>query len=251
MNVAVALLLVALAASQSRLDALVAALRPVLPFPAATVDGALPVDNSAQAKWFVVWPADPSDSLIVVKANPLHPEVQKAGADAMSRINAAVAMAERKAQAAYDKALEELRRTGGGSDIESITLDDEGVAGERIDAELELSIELQPVASFAVASAEAPVIAPGATGATWIVTIPANTYRSRRGGDSRERFRAAEARLYFGTVPKPTVARQGDEPLFNVTVAAGTGTYAVVVRGNETLLKQVVTTTDWSRLSGR
>jgi hypothetical protein len=250
MNVAVALLLVTCAASQSRLDALVATLRPVLPFPAAAADGALPADNSAQAKWFVVWPADPSDPLVVVKANPLNPEVQKAAAEAMGRINAAVAIAERKAQAAYDKALEELRRTGGGSDIESITLDDEGVAGERIDAELELSIELQPAASFAVASSVAPVVAAGAKGPTWVVNIPANTYRSGSGADAREHFRAAEARLYFGALAKPSVARKGDEPLFNVTVATATNAYAVVLRGNEALLKQVVTTADWSKLSG-
>jgi hypothetical protein len=249
MNLVVAVLLVAVAASQSRLDALIAALRPVLPFPPAAADGALPADNGAQSKWFVVWPADPGDPLVVVKANPLNPEVQKAGAEAMDRINAAVAIAERKAQAAYDKALEELRR-GGGSDIESITLDDEGVAGERIDAELELSIELQPAASFAVASSEAPVVAVGAKGPTWVVTIPPNTYRSGTGADGREHFRAAEARLYFGALAKPTVARKGDEPLFNVTLATSTNAYAVVVRGNETLLKQIVTTTDWSKLSG-
>jgi hypothetical protein len=236
--------------SQSKLDALIAALRPVLPFPAADADGALPADNSAQPKWFVVWPTDPGDPLIVVKANPLNPEVQKAGAEAMTRINAAVAIAERKAQAAYDKVIEQLRRTGTGSDVESITLDDEGVAGERIDAELELSIELQPAASFAVASGEGPVIAAGTKGPTWVLTIPANTYRSGSDADAREHFRAAEARLYFGALAKPTVARKGDEPLFDVTVATTTNAYAVVVRGNESLLKQVVTGTDWSKLSG-
>ncbi len=251
MNVAIAILLVAFSASQSRLDALVTALRPVLSFPAASADGALPADNGAQSKWFVVWPTDPGDTLILIKANPLNPEVQKTAAEAMNRINAAVAVAERKAQAAYDKALEELRRTGGGSDIESITLDDEGVAGERIDAELELSIELQPAASFAIASGEPPVVTTGAMGPAWVVAIPAHTYRVGPKADSREHFRAAEARLYFGAFAKPTVARKGDEALFNVTMAAPAGAYAVVVRGNEALLKQVVTTTDWSKLAGR
>src|SRR5262245_58161285 len=118
-------------AQQSRIDALAAAVRPALPFPAATSDGELPADQSAIAKWFVIWPSTADDTRIIVKANPLHPDTQKAGAEAMNRINAAVAAAERRAQAAYDKALEELRRTGKGGDIESITLDDEGVAGER------------------------------------------------------------------------------------------------------------------------
>lgn len=233
---------------QSRIDALVAAVGPGLPFPAATPDGELPADQSARSKWFVVWPASPDDTRIVVKANPLHPETQKASAEAMDDINAAVAAAERKAQAAYDRALEELRRTGKGSDIETITLDDEGIAGERIDAELELKIELQPAASFQIASSQAPEVSAGPRGAMWLVTIPANTYRAKRGTDMREHFRAAEARVFFGPVPKPVVTRKGDEPLFGVTVPAVAEGFAVVIRGNALLLKQVLASADWSNL---
>jgi hypothetical protein len=80
------------------------------------------------------------------------------------------------------------------------------------------------------------------------VTIPPNTYRATRGPDLREHFRAAETRLYFGARAKPEVRRKGDEPLFTVTVPAASG-FAVVLRGNEPLVKQVTTTADWSKLN--
>jgi hypothetical protein len=234
-----------------RVEQLVAALRPALPFPSATPEGELPADNSAQSKWFVVWPTEPDTSRVVVKANPLHPDTQKAGAEAMDRINAAVAAAERKAQAAYDKALEDLRRTGAGSTIDTITLDDEGVAGERIDAELELTIDLQPAASFEIATSEAPAVTSGTRGATWRVHVPANAYRRTTGADVREHFRPAETRLYFGALTRPDVTRKGAEPLFAIRVTPTPDSFAVVLRGNEGLIKQLVSTVDWSALTPR
>jgi hypothetical protein len=54
--------------------------------------------------------------------------------------------------------------------------------------------------------------------------------------------------LYFGARAKPEVRRKGDEPLFTVTVPAASG-FAVVLRGNEPLVKQVTTTADWSKLN--
>ena len=232
------------AQTQSQMDALLAAMRPVLPFPAASPDGEVPVNNSADAKWFVVWPTTPGDMRIVVKANPLHPETQRAGALAMDQINAAVAVAERKAQAAYDKAMEQLRRTGKGTDIDTITLDDEGIAGERIDAELEAVIELQAVDSFDVTSGQPPVVAAGSGGPSWVVTVPANTYRGR---DGRDHYRAAETRLYFGVASSPTILRKAAEPLYHVAVPPADRAFVVTVRGNEALVKQLVTSADWSR----
>jgi hypothetical protein len=235
-------------ASLPRVEVLIAALRPALPFPAATADGELPADNSAQSKWFVLWPTEPDATQVVVKANPLHPETQRAGAEAMDRINAAVAAAERKAQAAYDKALEELRRSGTGATIDAITLDDEGVAGERIDAELEMTIDLQPAVSYEIATSEAPAVTAATHGAVWRVHVPANVYRRTSGTDLREHFRPAETRLYFGALPRPEVGRKGNEPLFGVKLADTAGAFAVVLRGNDGLIRHVVANVDWSTL---
>lgn len=230
------------------LDALGDAVRPVLPYPDAGPDGELPADNSAGPRWFVVWPSMAGEPRIVVKANPLNPDVQRAAAEAMDRINQAVAAAERRAQQAYEKALEELRRTGTTSGlVDTVTLDDEGVEGERIDAELELTIELQPAASFTIATSRPPVVSPGSNGALWIVNVPANVYRQPSGGT--EHFRAAEAWVYFEGVARPEV-RPGDvEPLHVVDITAPEDALAVVIRGNETLLSDVVAGADWQRVA--
>src|ERR1700752_4747258 len=156
----------------SRIDALVAVLRPVLPFPAAAADGATPATGGADQKWFIVWPSDPADTPVVGKPTPRHPDRQKAGATAEGPIQAAIVRAERKAQAAYERAVDELKRTGKVSgDLTGISLEDEGIAGERIDAELELTIDLEPGArSFEIASSQAPVISVGSSGQTWVLT---------------------------------------------------------------------------------
>jgi hypothetical protein len=230
-----------------RMDALVAAVRPALPYPAAAPDGATPAEGGAGVRWFVVGPQDPGDTVISVKANPLHPDTQKAGATADVAIQQAVLQAERKAQAEYERALAEIKRTGKlSADAAGISLDDEAAAGERIDAELELTIDLEnETRAFEIASSEAPVIAPGTTGMTWLLTIPPNTYREPSGADTREHFRPAEARLYFGTLPRPSIARRDNRPRFAVNVTTAPNAFTVVLRGNETLLQSLLTTVDW------
>jgi hypothetical protein len=247
-----AVIVIALVTSASqtpRMDALVAAVRPVLPFPAASPDGELPADDSAKSPWFVVWPAAPGDTRVIVRANPLHPDTQKAGAEAMNQINAAVVAAERRAQEAYDKAMEQLRHTGKGSELEVITLDDEGIAGERIDAELEVVIELGPAESYAIESSQAPVVSENGGAVTWSVSVGANTYRRTRGDDRREHFRAAETRLYFGPLARPDVRQEGDEPQYQVTVTPSAESFVVVIRGNDALVRQIASEADWSRLA--
>lgn len=234
-----------------RMERLVTALRPVLPYPSADASGDLPADNSAAARWFVVWPSDPEDTRVVLRGNPLHPEVQKASVSAMGDINAAVAAAERRAQAAYDRALEQLRKTGKSTDLEPVTLDDEGIAGERIDAELEVVIELLAVESFEIASGQAPTVQPGLNGAAWTVSVAPNTYRPTTGTDRREHFRAAETRIYFGLPSRPTVSRAGDEPRFRVSVTPAANAVSVLIRGNAAMVAGIAATTDWSPLAPR
>jgi hypothetical protein len=232
-----------------RMASLVEALRPVLPFPSSTASGDLPADNSAALKWFVIWPTGPEDMRIIVRANPLHPDVQEASADAMEKINIAVAAAERRARESYERALDSLRRTGKSGELEVISLEDEGIAGERIDAELEVTIELATVDSFEISSGEEPVVQPGTNGAAWIVTIPPNAYRTTTGDDRREHFRAAESRVYLGVTARPQVAKH-EGPVYRVTLgeSAPKTAAAVIIRGNASLVSALTTATDWSRL---
>jgi hypothetical protein len=234
-----------------RMSALVDVVRPLLPFPTANSDGDLPADNSPTARWFVVWPEGAEATRIIVRGNPLHPEVQKSSVAAMEEINAAVAAAERRAQASYDRALERLRKTGKGGELETISLEDEGVAGQRIDAELEVVIELAAAESFEIHSGQAPVVASGRGGVGWVVTVPANVYRSTTAEGQREHYRAAESHLYFGVSGRPTVDQVGDEPRFKVAISPSNTAFSVVMRGNASLVSTLVNEGDWARLVSR
>jgi hypothetical protein len=234
-----------------RMEALVAAVRPVLPFPAATEAGDLPADHRAESRWFVIWPREADETQIILRANPLHPDVQQMGAAAMEEINAAVTAAERRAQAAYDRAIEQLRRTGRAGALDNVTLDDEGAAGERIDAELEVTIELTAVDTFETTSSVAPTVRPGPTAGSWIVAIPANTYRPSTGDDRRDHFRAAETHLYFGIAAAPTVTRVRDDARFRIAAASAANAFAVVVKGHAGMVDTLTTGADWARLAAR
>jgi hypothetical protein len=237
----------AVAQSSTQMATLVEILRPALPFPAADVNGDVPVRGGESAKWFVIWP-NADERTVIVRANPLHPDTQAAGTAAMARIQEAVVAAERRAQAAYDRALKDLQRTGKTTNLDTVTLEDEGAAGERIDAELELTIALEQASPFEIGSSRAPEVAAGANGATWTITTPANSYKESQASGARERFRAAEARLVFGDQPKPAVERKGDSDHFAVTFVPSAGTFVIVLRGNEALLAEVLAKADWSRM---
>jgi hypothetical protein len=228
-----------------RTDALGAAVRPALPFPDADALGELPASGGDKAKWFIIWSGPQGESRITVRANPLHPDTQALSAPAMAAIQEAVVAAERKAQAAYDRAVDELKRTGKATNLDGVTLDDEGVAGERIDAELELTIGIEEASSFEIGSSRPPTVTAGSAGVTWLISIPANTYRD---AGAREHFRAAETRLVFGATERPEVRRHGGDDRFAISVAPAAGAFAVVVRGNEQLLNEVVTKAEWTRL---
>ena len=239
-----------LGAAQPPMSALVEALRPALPYPDGDEAGMQPAGGGDVHKWFVVWPT-PDDDRVIVRANPLHPETQKTVSAAEALIQRAVAAAERRAQAAYDRALEELRRTGKGTNIDGITLDDEGAAGQRIDAELELTIALLPLKPFEVSSGEPPVTRVGTGGPAWIVRVPANEYQRGEGAERRAVFQPAEAHALFGQIPRPDVNRMGSQPRHAVTWPADASGFSVVLRGNEALLERVLEMADWSRLTAR
>ena len=228
---------------------LIAALRPALPYPEADALGELPLEGGDKAKWFVIWPTQPGDTRIIVRANPLHPDTQAASTPAMAAIQEAVIAAERKAQAAYDRAVEELKRTGKGANLEGVTLDDEGVAGERIDAELELTIGIEAAGAIEVGTSRTPTVTAGPEGATWMISILPNTYRDAPAAGAREHFRAAETRLVFGVTDRPTVERRGNEERFVITVKPDPGAFVVALRGNHQLLNEVLAAAEWSRLA--
>lgn len=232
-----------------RMTALIEAVKPALPYPAADPSGAIPETGGEGPKWFTVWPTEADETRIVVRANPLHPDTQTLVAKAEGAIQRAVAAAERKAQAAYDRALDELKRTGKAADLDGISLEDEGAAGQRLDADLELTIELTEPASYEIGTSVAPAVTTGPAGVTWQVIVPPNTFQDKAATDRRDRFTASEARLVFGRVARPTIDRLDDRARYAVSIPSAAGGFVIVLRGNDMLLKQVLSTADWTRLA--
>ena len=90
----------------------------------------------------------------------------------------------------------------------------------------------------------------GTNGVTWQVMVPAECGDGRDAGpNAGSSSRASQARLLFGAIPRPDVNRVDGQPRYAVTMSAAPGAFAVVVRGNEALLKQVLAGADWTRLT--
>ena len=106
----------------------------------------------------MVWPAEPEDTRIVVSANPLHPDTQKLVSTADGAIQRAVAIAERKAQAAYDERSTRSSAPASRPTSRRSRSTTKALPASVIDAELELAIEVPPAASYEVGSSDAPVV---------------------------------------------------------------------------------------------
>lgn len=206
----------------------------------------------------MVRPTPDGELAIEVLANPLNPSTQARAAKAMVQIEAAIEAAQKRSQAAYEKAIEEARRTGRSQDFDGITLGDEGVAGARIDAEAHLAIEIafnRPAYTFLVSSSVEPAtLSPPVTGAVAAISVPANVYRDGRDAATNERFCAAETHVFFGAVGRPEVHERSNVR-FEVSAtstappeAVGVRSLVVTLRGNPQLIDQVVRRADWARL---
>jgi hypothetical protein len=233
-----------------------AAMAPALPFPETDADGSMPANESPGPLW-MVRPWQPGDRTIQVLANPLNLVNQERATRAMAQIHAAIEAAQRRSEAQYERAVAEAKRTGRSQEVDGVTLSDEGVAGARIDAEGQVSIDVefnQPAYALAVESAIAP--APGAAvvpGAA-VIVMPSSVFRDRTQKGSPERFSAAEMHVFFGALTAPEVKRRG-ETSFEVSAAETPREPAPAVRslvlrlrGNDSLMADILRRTDWARL---
>jgi hypothetical protein len=242
------------AASQTTpADAIRATFAAVLPFPEANADG-LPANGDPGPLWTVRWPA--GDELTVeVIANPLNVANQKRAAEAEVEIQNAVKASQQRSQGDYERALAEFARGDRTSPIREVSLFDDGVAGERFDAEtrLTIAVDVNPSSLDSdVASSVEPSVTALAPGVL-AVSNPSNTYRAPASSDepARSRFAAAQARVYIGGVSAPVVRRR-DDHLFSVTVrpldAALERPVVVTVTGNGELVQETLSRADWARL---
>lgn len=245
------------ASDEALREAVWAAVQPALPYPAATSDD-MPVDGRPDARWLVrpadgvagSDPARPASPLRVtdVVANPLNRENQARALQAMADIQSAVTAAERKAQAEFERTLGTTSRREPTRELSGISLDDEGVAGERADWEARLIVEARRGLAryeWPIAGSGSPTIAAVPNAAS--VSIGADEYDDAEGPDRRRRFRPAETRLFFGT-SVPTVKSSGHGATVLVDGAAP-DSVEVILRGHADLVKQVTEKADWSRVA--
>jgi hypothetical protein len=193
-----------------------AVVAPALPFPPSDDLGSLPADGKAHDPWMVK-PLQPGDRTIEVLANPLNEAHQRRATRAMAEIEQSIEAAQRRADLQYERAVAEAKRTGRSQDVDGVTLSDEGLAGARIDAESHVTIEIS-------------LNEPAPDGVT-ITSTPSGVYQD----DHRvERFREAQSTVQLGRV--------------NSSPHAGLSSLAIRLRGNETLIADLLRKSDWNSL---
>jgi len=239
-------------------DALRAALRPALPFPEAEADGTA-AGADPTSLWSVRWP-EAGSARVEVLANPLNPENHARALKAETAIQKAAMQSQQRSQADYEKAVSDFQRTGRVSEIREISLDDDGLAGERYDAESQLIVEARTITMpyrETVGTARLPEVFPGSGGPAAVVRVTAHEYQQAGDGTrpAATRFCAERAWLLFGPASRPVVSPTGpDEAVIAVDPAGGpTGAVAtlVTVRGNVDLVDRVLQRADWAALKAR
>lgn len=237
-------------AQQDRvMKAVRAAVAPALPYPESDEAGAMPANNDAVALW-MVQPLHPGDTAIEVTANPLNQQNQLAANRAMAQIDRNIAAAQRKAEAQYEHALAEVKRTGKSQDVDGVSLADEGVDGEKIDADSHVTIEVlfnRPDYRFAIRGRVEP--GTGLPIPLNYLNVFAHTYKE----DPRtgpEHYKEAERLVFLGTFGKPHVTQRVREAVYDilVTPASAQATIVVRMRGNQALVEDITAKTNWNQL---
>ena len=230
------------------MSAVRAAMAPALPFPATSEDGAVPANGNTESLW-MVRPLQPGDRAIEVIANPLNEVNQLKAERAMEQIERNIQAAQRRAAAQYDRAVAEAKRTGRSQEVDGVTLSDEGVAGAKIDAESHVAIDVaidEPAFTIAIASATPPAPSSQVSipGAAAVLAVPASTYRDE---NDVERYAEAQTIVFLGRVAAPEVQKQANH-LFGVSATATTPSVIIHLRGNEVLIADLLSKTNWKSL---
>ena len=261
LTTAVVLALASVSAAEARQsaalrDALMAAVRPALPFPEASNDGT-PSGDDPGPLWTVHWPAEDS-AVVEVLANPLNAENRARALKAEAAIQKAAMQSQQRSQADYDKAVSDFQKTGRVSEIREISLRDDGLTGERYDAESQLTIDARVVdlpQRLTVGTGRLPEMFPGSSAAAAIIRVAANEYQEpgESGAPSATRFCPEQAWLLFGPIGAPAVSRTNQhEAAIAVTGPAGAGSGKAILislRGNVELVDRVLQRANWALVS--
>ena len=248
-----ALVLVPLAASAQQtietrvMTAVRAAMAPALPFPQTDPAGEVPADGNTEPLW-MVRPPEPGSLLIEVLANPLNNRNQERAERAMAQIQANIESAQRRAEAQYERAISDAKRTGKSQDVEGVTLSDEGVAGQKIDAESHVLIEVatrQQSYAFEVASAMESLSTTTMQDGMLAIGVPAGIYRDE--GLGTDRYAEGQTFVFLGRMPAPQV-RHLSKHSYEVIATGDVPSMVVRLRGNEALIADLLRKTNWNLL---
>ena len=235
--------------------ALVKAMHAALPFPAATAEGT-PVGGGADAEWMVRWP-DADTPRIEVLANPLNAGNRDRALKAEQEIQKSAMNAQLRSQGDYERAVKEFESTGRASTVREISLRDDGLAGERYDAESQLTIVAQAIAPghrFTVSTSALPAVSTAVPG-LMVVRVAANAYLEPEssGLPGMGHYSPEQAWVFFGPVGTPVITRRDGADVDIEMTAGGQPSQGrhgavVMISGNAGLVEQVLTQADWSVL---
>lgn len=234
-------------------DALVQALKPALPFPSVGADGT-PVGGTAEPEWMVRWP-DADDLRVEILANPLHAGNRQKALDAEREIQELARLSQRRSQGDYEKAVSDFQRTGRIGEIHEVSLRDEGVAGERYDAESQVTVTVEWITSpyrLRVGASTLPERASTPAGTAAVLRLAGHAYKepASDGLPPATRYCSEQAWVFVGAANAPSTRRAGDAEI-EVSATPGDAARAAVVRitGNAVLVAQVVSQADWSLIA--
>ena len=234
---------------------LVKAMRSALPFPPATPEGT-PIGGSVDAVWTVRWP-EADAPRIEVLANPLNTGNRDRALKAEQEIQKSAMNSQLRSQGDYERAVREFERTGRAPTVREITLRDDGLAGERYDAESQLTIVAQTIApghQFTISTSAMPAVSTAVPGLL-VVRVAANAYQEPEssGLPGMGHYSPEQALVFLGPVGTPVITpREGAAVEISMTAGKqpATGQHGTVVwiSGNAALVEQVLRQADWSVL---
>lgn len=223
-----------------------AAMAPALPFSDTDKSGVFPADGKVEPLW-MVRPPEPGELMFEVIANPLNEVNQLRAARAMAQIQSNIESAQRRAALQYEHAVAEAKRTGTSQEVDGVTLADEGVAGQKIDADSHVAVEVashQQSYAFEFASAMESLSTTTLDGRV-VIAVPASTYRDERVGT--DRYAEAQTFVFLGRIPPPQVRHLANHA-FEIIASADAPSMVVRLRGNETLIADLLRKTNWNAL---
>jgi hypothetical protein len=233
-----------LAVDETRLAvALREAVAGAIDVPESEPDGT-PRDGRSAAPWLRLPAASADDAAVTIVANPLNPEQRARALQAEREIQQAARASQEAAQRDYDRAVDAFARGVPTPDrLREISLDDEGVAGERYDAESELIVRATWQQGRQVLTRSGPVppdVVPS-DGRPWVmIAAAAGEY------GSPARYAPTELWVAVGVSAVPAV-RGLSATSFEIALGeTGGGPWVLVhARGPRTLIESLLAVAPW------